>query len=109
MTAEQIYELARKRQPFPDNAPLSEQLLYSTARNIYKAFSDGIITEAQAKQEKANSIQAFAAHSRAEQSAADIFRRMAAISELLLEAEKSGCEYCKRIARIFDGRDNVEA
>ena len=109
MNAEQIYGLARKRQPFPDNAPLPEQLLYTTARNIYKAYSDGIITEAQAKREKANSVKAFARYAISEKCAADIFGRMAAISETLLEAEKCGCEYCKKVARIFDGRDNVGA
>ena len=36
-------------------------------------------------------------------------KRMVAISQVLLEAQKHGCEYCKKVARIFDGRDNVEA
>lgn len=105
MTAEQIYELARKRQPIPDNTTLSEQLLYTTARNIYKAYSDGIITEEQAKREKGNSVRAFGVQSLSENASKTIFTRLLAISELLSQAEKNGCEYCRKIARIYDGRE----
>ena len=59
LTAEEIYELARKRQPAPDSMTLPEQLLYTTARNIYKSYQDGIISLEQAKQEKRDSIRNF--------------------------------------------------
>ena len=53
MTGNDIFELARTRQALPEDARLSAQALYTTARNIYKAFSMKIITADQAKREKA--------------------------------------------------------
>lgn len=105
MTAEEIYELARKKQPAPDGMTLSEQLLYSIARNTYKAFADGVITIEQAKLEKAQSVKAFGVNALSERVMAEHSRRMAEISRVLQDAEKCGCEYCKRVSRIFDGRE----
>ena len=107
MTAEEIYELARKRQPAPDNMTLPEQLLYTTARNIYKSYSDGIITLEQAKSEKQKSIRDFENLSRKYEIYDDHARRRVKISQLLTEADKHGCEICKRVSRVFDGREPV--
>lgn len=107
MTAEEIYELARKRQPAPDNLTLPEQLLYTTARNIYKSYADGIISLEQAKQEKQQSISNFESLSRKYDIYIDHMKRMAVISQVLGDAEKNGCERCRRVARVFDGREVV--
>lgn len=104
MTADEIYEFARRKRPAPDNLTLCEQMLYTTARNIYKAYSDGIITLEQAKKEKNRSITAFGTLTLSERVYLAHMRRMVEISSVLAEAEKCGCEYCKSIARIFDGR-----
>lgn len=34
-------------------------------------------------------------------------RRRLKISALSIEAEKNGCDICKRISRVFDGREIV--
>lgn len=107
MNAEEIYELARKRQPAPDNMTLPEQLLYTTARNIYKSYSDGIITLEQAKSEKQKSIRDFENLSRKYEIYYDHARRRVKISQLLTEADKHGCEICRRVSRVFDGREPV--
>ena len=107
MTADEIYELARKRQPAPDNLTLPEQLLYTTARNIYKSFEDGIITLEQAKVEKQRSIANFESLNRSCLIYQDHMKRMVAISQVLGDAEKNGCERCRRVARVFDGREPV--
>lgn len=107
LTAEEIYELARKRQPAPDNMTLPEQLLYTTARNIYKSYSDGIISLEQAKSEKQKSIRDFENLSRKYEIYDDHARRRVKISQLLTEADKNGCEICKRVSRVFDGREVV--
>lgn len=107
MNAEEIYELARKRQPAPDNMTLPEQLLYTTARNIYKSYQDGIISLEQAKQEKQQSIRNFDNLSRKYEIYDDHARRRVKISQLLTEADKNGCEVCKRVSRVFDGREPV--
>lgn len=107
MTAEEIYELARKRQPAPDNMTLPEQLLYTTARNIYKSYADGIISLEQAKQEKQQSIRNFDNLSRKYEIYDDHARRRVKISQLLTEADKNGCDICRRVSRVFDGREPV--
>ena len=104
MTSDEIYELARKRQPAPDNMTLPEQLLYTTARNIYKSYSDGLISIEQAKQEKLHSIRNFDRLSLENDIYDDHMRRMVTISQVLGEAEKHGCEHCRKVAKIFDGR-----
>ncbi len=104
MTADEIYELARRKRPAPDNLTLCEQMLYTTARSIYKAYSDGIITLEQAKKEKNRSIAAFGTLALSERVYLEHKRRMVEISRVLVEAEKCGCAYCKEVSEIFDGR-----
>ena len=107
MTADEIYELARKRQPAPDDLTLPEQLLYTTARNIYKSYQDGLISLEQAKREKQKSISDFNRLSMRYEVYDDHARRRVKISQLLTEADKYGCEICKRVSRVFDGREPV--
>lgn len=107
MTVEEIYELARKRQPAPDSLTLPELCLYTTVRNIYKSYQDGIITVEQAKQEKQQSIRSFDRMSLSHEVYTDHMRRMVKISSILSDAEKNGCECCRRVARVFDGREVV--
>ncbi len=104
MTADEIYELARRKHPAPDNLTLCEQTLYTTARNIYRAYSDGIITLEEAKKEKNRSIAAFGTLALSERVYLEHKRRMTEISRALAEAEKCGCAYCKKVSEIFDGR-----
>lgn len=104
MTSDKIYEFARRKQPAPDSMTLCEQMLYTTARNIYKAYSDGIITFEQAKKEKNQSIAAFGTLALSERVYLEHRRRTVEISRVLAEAEKCGCEYCKKVSEIFDGR-----
>lgn len=107
MTAEEIYELARKRQPAPDDMTLPEQLLYTVARNIYQSYKDGIIGIEQAKREKINSIRNFESLTLKHDIYDDHMKRMVTISQALGDVEKNGCERCKRAVRVFDGREPV--
>ena len=107
MTADEIYELARKRQPAPDSLTLPELCLYTTARNIYKSYHDGIITLEQAKNEKQRSISGFERMNMRYEVYDDHVRRRVKISQLLTEADKNGCEICRRVSRVFDGREPV--
>ena len=107
MTADEIYEIARKRQPAPDDLTLPEQLLYTTARNIYKSYQDGIISLEQAKQEKRQSIRNFDSLNLKHDIYSDHMRRMVTISQVLGDVERNGCERCRRAVRVFDGREPV--
>lgn len=104
MTGNEIFDIARKKMPQPDGMTLSELMLFTTARNICKALSDGIIDREQAHREKLNAIKVFDMDSLSERVWAQSARRMVAISQVLGEAEKHGCEYCRKVAKIFDGR-----
>lgn len=103
MTGNDIFELARTRQTLPDNARLSAQALYTTARNIYKAFSQKLISVEQAKQEKARAIQQYDTWERGEQIAHDYFRRTVALDQAFTNAVKGDCENCKKMFRIMTG------
>lgn len=59
MTGNDIFELARTRQALPEDARLSAQALYTTARNIYRAFSQKLVTADQAKREKAQALSSY--------------------------------------------------
>ena len=105
MTGNEIFDIARKKMPQPDGMTLSELMLFTTARNICKAFSDGVIDREQAHREKLNAIKVFEIDQLSERGWADSARRMVAISQVLGEAEKHGCEHCRKVAKIFDGRE----
>ena len=104
MTGNELFDIARKKMPQPDGLSLSELMLFTIARNICKAFSDGVIDREQAHREKLNAIKVFEMDRLSERVWTDSARRMVAISQVLGEAEKNGCEHCRRVAKIFDGR-----
>ena len=103
MTGNDIFELARTRQPLPKDARLSAQALYTTARNIYKAFSMKIITADQAKREKAQAFRDYDAWERGEAIAHDYFRRTVALDQVYTNAVKGECENCKKMFGIMTG------
>ena len=104
MTGNELFDIARKKMPQPDGLTLSELMLFTIARNICKALSDGVIDREQAHREKLNAIKVFEMDRLSERVWTDSARRMVAISQVLGEAEKNGCEHCRRVAKIFDGR-----
>ena len=105
MTGNELFDIARKKMPQPDGLTLSELMLFTIARNICKALSDGVIDREQAHREKLNAIKVFEMDRLSERVWTDSARRMVAISQVLGEAEKNGCEHCRRVAKIFDGRE----
>lgn len=103
MTGNNIFELARTRQPLPEDARLSAQALYTTARNIYKAFSQKLISVEQAKREKAQALRDYDTWERGEQIAHDYFRRTVALQQVYTNAAKGECENCKKMFGIMTG------
>lgn len=104
MTAQEIFELARTRQALPENAGLAEQALFATARNIYKAFSTGILSLEQAKREKAEALTRYRSWEHGERAAHDFYQRTVALDPLFVNAHNGTCENCKRITDIITGR-----
>ena len=56
MTAEQIDNLARKRELLPDNVGLAARNLYHSLVMLYKEYRDGIIDADSARKEKKRQI-----------------------------------------------------
>lgn len=105
MTADEVIELARHNSPLPDDATLTEGLLYKTMRLTYAAYREGEISKEQGTQERKNAVKQFEKYHMYEKSYRNSARRGKEIGNLLSEVNKHGCELCKRIAKIYDGRE----
>ena len=102
MTAKDIDEMA-KRAIIPNkDAKLIELGLFYKLHCLYEAYDLKQMTVEQARVIKETSMSEYEQLSR-------IFetddRKRVALSGLICEANKHGCEICKKIARVYDGRD----
>lgn len=104
MTSDEIFRLAQKRSPAPEDMTLPEQMLYTIARNIYKAYDDKIITLEQARIEKRNAVREFDKISLSERCWADQIAINLELAPLTIAAEKNGCEVCRKMSRLIDRR-----
>lgn len=105
MTVEDIEKLAKSGTPMPDTATLAESLLYHNLRRLYWEYRNDILSSEQGKIEKHRLVQQFGVeqlHTQCGQQEYDRWRRYQSIQA---EAEKNGCEICKRIVRTLDGRE----
>ena len=105
MTVEDIEKLAKSGTPLPDNATLAESLLYHNLRRLYWEYRHRILDTEQAKIEKRRLIQQFGLEQLYTTCAQNDYNRWRKYQILQSEAEKNGCEICKKIVRILDGRD----
>ena len=107
MTTEELCKLAQNNEPMPYGLSLSEQFLFGTIRNIYAAYRAGTITAEQGKREKNLALAQYESIRLGE----EIFRRQAKMAVelglLMSEANKHGCEICKKMTRLIDGRLTV--
>lgn len=104
MTADEIDIAAKKNIELPEDAALSERMLYSALSLLYREYRERILTAEQAKKEKQKLYQAYELNAQKERIWAEHNRRIIEISRTLIRAEKDGCPICKEMARIFDGR-----
>lgn len=99
----------KRRTVLPDDYGALEVMLYQQIYYLCRDFDEGHIPKEEARRLKTQYVGEYGQIKLKQAVYCGHMERMAAISELLLKAEKNGCEYCRKIARIFDGRDNVEA
>lgn len=105
---DRLLELEKKamhNEDMPHGLTQSEQLFFLSMVQLYKLFYDHTYDREQAKDIKQELIatyqnnafweKLFAYH-------ADICNRY---SPVMTEAEKHGCPICKKLVRIFDGRE----
>ena len=98
----------KRRTVFPEDYGALEVMLYQQIYYLCRDFDEGHTPKEEARRLKTQYVSEYGQIKLKQAVYCGHMERMAAISELLLEAEKNGCEYCRKIARIFDGRDNVE-
>ena len=79
--------------------------LYLALRELYRQHRVGLIDRDQAKKKKAALLARHELERFYHDSYLDVVKMRNRIESQLVELEKCGCEHCKRLIRIFDGRD----
>lgn len=104
---DEISQMAKDNAVMPSDFTNCEQYLFSILRLIYAAYSKGLIDSKEGKREKDIALKNYKDMELAER----IYRRQRkeckAIGQLTTEIEKNGCELCKQIAKIYDGRITI--
>ena len=104
ISAKDIEKLAMKGDLLPDGYTQPQALLYLSFRALYREYRNRVITREQAKIEKARLLKAF------EQAqfmwsvfwdSAQIRNR---VSTELTKINLNGCEHCRKVVEIFEGR-----
>ena len=90
MTSEDIFKLAQKRMPAPDDLSLPDMLLYTSARNISSAFKSGEISLDQAREEKQLLLKKHSEYCHAERVAEQQRKDIFHISDCIIEAMTHG-------------------
>ena len=104
MDGNAVDKLARKREPMPDNALMSDIMLYHSLTALYAEYRDGVVSKEIAKLEKKKLMEKHRDLELNERIYTEHSRRMVEISRVLVQANKEGCPICKQIAMVFDGR-----
>lgn len=110
MTDKEIVLLAqddvrnKRRTILPDGIDPLDELLYREIYYLCRDYDDGNISKEAARKLKTQYISEYGALSLKRKVYLDHAQRMVEISQVLSAAEKCGCEYCRRVAKIFDGR-----
>lgn len=89
----------------PKDLTQSEQLYYLSMVKLYGLYRDKVYDREQCKAMKQDIYSTYknnAFHEHLIQYHADIHNRY---SQVMTEAEKHGCPICKKLVRIFDGRE----
>lgn len=102
--AEEIERLAMKGNPLPDGYTQPQVLLYLSFRMLYREYRNQVITRAQAKAEKAKILKAYDQAQFMWSVFWDSAQIRNRVSEQLTKINRDGCEYCRAVIEIFDGR-----
>lgn len=102
---EKLERLAMQENDMPHGLTQSQQLFYLSMVRLYQLYRSHTYTKEQARDIKQELISSYRNNEFREkllQHYAHINNRC---SEVLTEAEKHGCPVCKKLVRIFDGRE----
>lgn len=105
MTRTDIDKLARSGADMPDELTTADQLLFLKLKYLYALFKLGMLDADRGRVEKQKILE----QHRADKVAEGIFHDSVLISNkfspILAEANKSGCDICKKLVHIFTGLD----
>lgn len=119
MKIKEIDTLAKKKLPLPDKPDILELGLYTALTNIYAEYDAKTKTADEAKQAKQAVCEEYEYLTGLQAENVELSRRIAQHVEIFkrddaqrvklcgvfAEAEKHGCEICKKISRVYDGRE----
>ena len=105
MVPELIERQAANLQPMPDGLSGPEQLLFLSLRTVYRDYRAGAINTDQAKREKAEVVKAYRLYAARDAAGENLMERLRRSELVRREIERGGCELCRRLTRILDGRD----
>ena len=100
MTVEEIDVIAKAGTPLPDTASLAESLLYHNLRRLYWEYRHRLVDVTQAKKEKNRLISQFGVEELLTRCVQNDHERWRKYQLIQPEAEKHGCEICRKIVRI---------
>lgn len=89
----------------PDGFGALETTLYREIYYLCRAFDDGELSSDAARKSKNLFIGEYSEARRKRDIYDEHMARMVMISQRLADAERRGCECCRNLARVFDGRD----
>ena len=101
----ELEKKARQIEDMPKDLTQSEQLFYLSMVQLYKLFYDHTYDREQAKSAKQDLITAYKNNAFAEKLLLHHAQLRNRYSPVLTDAEKNGCPICKRLVKIFDGRE----
>lgn len=97
----------KRRAVLPEGFGSLETMLYQQIYYLCRDFDEGNIPKDDARRLKTQYISEYGQIKLKQDVYCDHMRRMVKISQLLTEADKNGCEICRRVSRVFDGREPV--
>ena len=97
----------KRRAVLPEGFGSLETMLYQQIYYLCRDFDEGNIPKDDARRLKTQYISEYGQIKLKQDVYCDHMRRMVKISSILTDAEKNGCECCRRVARVFDGREVV--
>ena len=102
---ERIERLALNGQPMPEDVGFSDKLLYLSMRSLYDLYRRGGISREEAKAVKIKLTEDHRRFSFEEKLLDHHANIRNGYSHIMTEAEKEGCPICRKIVKIFDGRE----
>ena len=97
----------KRRAVLPEDFGSLETMLYQQIFYLCRDYDEGNIPKDEARKLKTKYLQEYGRICLKRDIYCDHMRRMVKISQLLTEADKNGCEICRRVSRVFDGRESV--